>query len=283
MHAESLFFADQLTEAAEAFGTLQKEYPRNRHSDRAAARLFSIGRYWIETEKAAGGSWLPNLTDAKRPAMDVDGHAVRVLDQIRFDDPTGKLADDATMAAAAEFIRQEKYQRADEFLTDLRETYSDSRHQFLAHLLGIRCKLEIYAGPKYSNLLLDEAQELVEQTRRRFPARLQEQKYADILARAAAEISFHKAQKLMTRAEYRDKQHNYRAAAYYYQKILDAHPDSPFAERARERLGEISDLPPVPAQRLSFLTEIFRDSRDKPPLEFADPADGDGGVESVLR
>ncbi len=86
--------------------------------------------------------------------------------------PPADLADDATMAAAAEYIRQKKFEDADEFLTDLRETFSDSEHLFLAHLLGIRCKLEIYAGPRYSGLILEEAETLVKQTRQRFPDKL---------------------------------------------------------------------------------------------------------------
>ena len=170
MQGESLFFADRLTEATEVYQKLQKQYPRSRHNDRVAARLFSISRYWIETVKADEDQWVSlNLTDPKKPRLDVDGHAIRVLDQIRYDDPTGRLADDATMAAAAEFIRQKKFDQADEFLTDLRETFSDSDHLFLAHLLGIRCKLEVYAGAKYSGLVLEEAEKLVRQTRQRFP------------------------------------------------------------------------------------------------------------------
>lgn len=271
MLAESQFFADRLANATDSYQRLQNEYPRNRHSDRAAARLFSISRYWIETEKAGAGGWTPNLTDPTRPKLDAKGHAVRVLDQIRFDDPTGRLADDATMAAAAEFIRQEKFDRADEFLTDLRQTYTDSEHLFLAHLLGIHCKLEQYAGPQYSNLLLDEADKLVKQTRSRFPDRLREQKYADIVARAAARIDYHKAEKLFTRARYRDKRSEYRAAATYYQEILDSHGDTPFAETARDRLTAIGDRPAVPERHLSFLTKIFHDGARKSPLELAGP------------
>ena len=284
MLAESQFFADRLTDAVDSYQKLQKNYPRNRHSDRAAARLFGISRYWIETEKATGGRWLPNFTDAKRPRFDTDGHAIRVLDQIRFDDPTGRLADDATMAAAAEYIRQQKFDLADEFLTDLRESYPDSEHLFLAHLLGIQCKLERYAGPRYSNLLLDEADKLVEQTRRRFPDRMREPKYAEIVARAAARISFHQAEKLYTRAKYRDKRHEYRAAAQYYQTLLDRHSDTPFADDARKRLVEIADRPAVPERYLSFLTMIFQDGRRKTPLEFNGPDAGEeSGEETFLR
>ena len=269
MQAESLFFADELNDAVKVYEKLQKDFPRNRHNDLVAARLFSISRYWLETYKANEESWLPpvNLTDDKRPALDVDGHAIRVLDQIRFDDPTGRLADDATMAAAAEYIRQEKFEQADEFLTDLREAFPDSDHLFLAHLLGIRCKLNIYAGPNYSSLVLDEADKLIKQTKTRFPDKLTDPKYHDMVARAAAEVSYLRAEKLAGRAAFREKRHEYRAARQYYQEILIEHADTPFADIARARLEATESNDPVPSQKLAWLTKIFPDNRSKTPLK----------------
>lgn len=271
MQGESLFFADRLTLATDTYQRLQKDFPRNKHNDRVAARLFAISRYWIDVEKANEDKWFTlNFFDKKRPTLDVDGHAIRVLDQIRYDDPTGRLADDATMAAAAEYIRQERYEDADEFLTDLRESFPDSEHLFLSHLLGIRCKMEIYssAGAEYSAAMLDEADKLVTQTRQRFPDKLQDQQYAEMVARAAAEISFRQAEKLFTRAQLRDKQKYYASAAGYYQRILDKHGDTEFADSARERLVAISDLPASPAKRLTWLQNLFPSKRgNKPPLQ----------------
>ena len=66
------------------FENRQRIESRHRHIDRVAGRLFSIGRYWIETVKADPNSWFKlNLTDSKRPRLDTDGHAIRVLDQMR--------------------------------------------------------------------------------------------------------------------------------------------------------------------------------------------------------
>ncbi len=283
MQGESLFFADRLPDATEAYQKLQKQYPRNRHLDRVAARLFAISRYWIEIAKTEEGKWLSvNLTDAKRPRLDVDGHAIRVLDQIRFDDPTGRLADDATMAAAAEYIRQKKFNEADEFLTDLRETFSDSEHLFLAHLLGIKCKLESYAGPAYSGLILEEAEKLVNQTRQRFPDKLNEEKYAEVIALAGAEIARHRADRLAFRAKYNEDRKQYGAARYYYNELLKTFGNTPHADQARTRLAQIEKLPDVPEQRLSWLTTIFPDSRAKDPLEIVTPT-GDQPSETILR
>ncbi len=285
MQGESWFFADRLPDATEAYQKLQKQYPRNRHLDRAAARLFSISRYWIEVAKTQDGKWFTlNLTDAKRPRIDVDGHAIRVLDQIRFDDPTGRLADDATMAAAAEYIRQRKFEEADEFLTDLRETYSDSEHLFHAHLLGIKCKLESYAGPAYSGMVLDEAEKLVKQTRQRFPDKLADPQYGDIVANAAAEIARSRADRLAFRAKYRENRREYGAAKVYYYKLLEQFGNTPHADQARARLAEIEKLPDVPEQRLSWLTTVFPDSRSKDPLETTTPGEADQpSTETILR
>ncbi|MGB7324422.1 MAG: tetratricopeptide repeat protein [Rubripirellula sp.] len=286
MRAESYFFADQLTQATDTYEKLQKEFPRNRHNDRVAARLFSVSRYWIETAKANEGSWIPlNLTDSSRPRLDADGHAIRVLDQIRYDDPTGRLADDATMAAAAEYIRQEKYEDADEFLTDLRETFSDSEHLFLAHMLGVQCKLEIYAGPKYSGLILDEAEKLVQQTRARYPEKLNGTEHGEMIARAARTIEFHRAETLAEKASFREKRKEYRAAGIYYHELLEKYGDTPQAEIARQRLTKIEKLPAVPTQRLSWLTTIFPESRPRNPLKMDLPVETDssGPSGSIYR
>jgi outer membrane protein assembly factor BamD (BamD/ComL family) len=292
MKAESLFFANRLTDATKAYEKLQKDFPRNRHNDRVAARLFAISRYWIDAARAGDASWFKlNLTNSKLPAYDAKGHAIRVLDQIRYDDPTGRLADDATMAAAAEYIRQENFELADEFLTDLRETFTDSDHMFLAHVLGIRCKLELYAGPMYSGLVLDEAEDLIRKTRTRFPDKLKDQKYSDLLARSASEIAYHQAERFAQRAQYRENRREYRAARDEYRRLLAKCPDTPQAGEARKRLAQIEQLPSVPPQRLAWLAELLPDSRASAPLETVEtlredaqdavPAEPTGGT--ILR
>lgn len=267
MEAESLFFADHLPKAEQAYARLQKEFPNSRHNDRAAARLFSIAQYWIETEKAGGNGILRvNFTDEKKPWFDAKGHAIRVLDQIRYDDPTGRLADDATMAAAVEKFRQEKYDDADEFLTDLREAFGDSEHLFHAHILGIRCKLEMYAGPRYSQLVLEEADKLIRQTRTRFPDRVAEPEIRELLAKAAAEVDYLQAERLYVRAQYREKRREFGAARLYYQQLLDGYGTTPFADNASERMVAIADREPLPGKPLEFLTKIFPESERAKPL-----------------
>ena len=273
MQGESLFFAENYRSATEIYQTLQKDFPRNRHIDRVASRLFSISDYWIGTAVSGEDNWFKvNLTDGKRPRFDADGHAIRVLDQIRFDDPTGRLADDATMRAASEYLRQEKYTEADEFLTDLRESFPDSEHLFLAHMLGIQCKLEMYAGPAYSGLVLEEADKLVQQTRERFPLEMKSKTNSESIAKAATEIAFHRAGRYAYRAQYRERQKKYGAARVYYNLLLKEYPNTPQAETARTRLAEIEKYPDVPKQRLSWLQKVFPDQEKSSPLKTIQPS-----------
>lgn len=264
---ESYFFSDQLTRAEDAYVKLQKEHPRNRHSDRVAARVFAIAQYWIATAKAPRRSVMPvNFTDPSRPYLDASGHGIRVLDQMRYDDPTGRLADDATMAAAVEYLRRGKYLEADQFLTDLRETFPDSEHQFNAHLLGLRCKLEMYAGSSYSGLVLDDAQKLIERMRRIFPAELRTPENSELIAKAAAEVEYRQAERLWMRADYREKQGNYGGANFYLQELLEQYPSTPFADKAREHLVANAEHPETPPQRLAFLAKLFPESKPAKPL-----------------
>ena len=138
-------------------------------------------------------------------------------------------------------------------------------------MLGIRSKLEIYAGPAYSGLVLEEAETLVRQTRQRFPDKLTNAKYSDMVARASAEIAFLRAQRLAFRADYREKKKEFRAASVYYNQLLLEFPDTPQAETARERLAQIEKLPAVPKQRLAWLTTIFPDDTPVKPLETTQP------------
>lgn len=267
MLGESYFFSDRLTKAEDAYVKLQKEHPRNRHSGVVGSRLFSISQYWIDVEKATGGGFFRvNFTDPSRPYLDPAGHGIRVLDQMRYDDPTGKLADDATMAAAMEYFRTKKYLEADQMFTDLREIYPDSEHLFNAHLFGIRCKMEMYAGAAYSGLVLEEADKLVERTRRIFSKETADPANRDYLAKAAAEIEFRQAEKLWERARYREKQAQYGGANVYLQLLLEKYPETPFAQQAREHLAANSDKPEQPPQRLAFLTKIFPAAKPEKPL-----------------
>jgi TolA-binding protein len=265
MAGESYFFADYYKQANDCYEQVVKTYPNNRYLDTIDQRRFAIAKFWLELQKENPEPfYYVNWTDNTRPWRDTRGHALRVFDRIRIDDPTGKLADDATLAAGNEYFSQRKCLKADEFYTDLRKTYPASEHQFMAHFLGLKAKLSSYMGPNYSVASLDEAEKLIKQTRRQFPRDAEKEK--EFLDRAMAEIRYKKAEKIWTDGQFFDRRAEYRAATLTYEKIVRDFDDTPFASKARERIAQMAGKPPVPPQQMQWLVNLFPEHDEVKPL-----------------
>ena len=266
---KSYFFADRYHDANEAYEKLIKFYPSTKYLDLAEAHRFSIAQYWLNLDEHDPESFYEvNMFDQSRPWRDKRGHAIRIFNKIRLDDPTGKLADDAALAAANAHFADGDFFRADQDYTDLRQAYPRSEHQFTAHFLGVRAKLASYDGPDYSGKPLDDAEDLIKQMRKRFPQECDQ--HHDEIARAFAEVRYRQAERVWTEARYYDLRREFGAARIRYRALLEKYDDTPFAERARERIADTSDQPDVPPQRLAWLVNLFPPDD---PLKLEDPED----------
>lgn len=253
---ESYFFGDRFPHANEQYELLLKKYPNCRQLDVVEARRFAIAQFWLDLNRVQPQSFFAiNFTDRKLPWRDLQGNAVRVFDRIRIDDPTGRLADDATLAAGNAYFLRGDYARADDFYTDLRKTFPSSEHQFKAHFLGLQCKLKTYQGPDYDGTALVSAEQLIKTIRKQFPQDADRER--EYLARAWAEVRYKLAEREWSLASYYDFRREYRGARYHYKEILDNYDDTPFAERARKRVEQIAGEPAVPPQRLTWLINLF--------------------------
>jgi outer membrane protein assembly factor BamD (BamD/ComL family) len=262
---ECYFFADEYPEANTYYEKLVKAFPNNRYQDTVDQRRFLIAKYWLAINRESPEPvYFVNWFNRTRPWRDARGGGLRIFDKIRVDDPTGKLADDATLAAANEHFAAGKFMQADEYYSDLRKAYPTSEHQFLAHFVGLKAKLNCYQGPEYGGTALDEAEKLVKQIRRQFPQEAERER--EYLDRAAAEIRYLKAQRVMFLAGYYDQRSEYRSAQHYYNQVVREFRDTPLAERAAERIGQIAGLPPEPPQQAPWLVALFPESDKVKPL-----------------
>lgn len=266
MAGEAYFQADYYWESNRSYEKLIKAYPNNRYLNEVEKRRYAIARYWLDlSKKSPEPFYTVNLFDQERPWRDTKGHGLRVFDKMRsLDDPGGKLADDATLALANEAFAAGKFYKADEYYTDLRKLYPDSEHQFLANYLGLKAKLQCYVGPEYSVASLDEGEKLIKHMWRAYPQEAEKERL--YLDRAAAEIRYHKAEKLFHWGEYYDRRKEYRAAAHYYSRVVKEFSDTQFAQRATTRIGEIEGLPPVPAQKFEALVKLIPTSDKIQPM-----------------
>ncbi len=258
MIAESHFFADNYAKASDAYGKLIKRYPNTQHLDGVDSRRFKIAEYWVEYEKSKGGNFSPNFLDDRLPVMDKFGHAAKLFDRIRFDDPTGELSDDATMALAVAYFERGKYAKADELFSDIRENFPSSQHQFDAHLLGLKAKMLNYEGPDYDGGPLDEAEEIIRNLAVQFPEQASQQH--ELLDKAYKDIRLQKAQREYDIAQYYDRRKEYRAARMHYENVHREYGDTNLAVEAESRLAQIKGLPDVPKQSLEWLQHVFPES-----------------------
>lgn len=262
---EAAFFADLYPQANNFYEKLSKQYPNNRYMDLVDSRRFMIAQYWLGLNRQMPESWWAlNLTDGKRPWRDTRGYALRVFEKIRVDDPTGRLSDDATLAAGNEHFTNGEYAKAESYYSDLRKNYPTSEHQFNAHFLGLKSQLLSYRGANYVGEQLNQAEKLIRQMRKQFPADCEKEK--EFIDRAFAEVRYKKAEREWSRAEYHERRGEYRAAHIYYDTIIRDFADTPFAERAAKRMGEIVNLPAVPPQKLPWLVGLFPESDKVKPL-----------------
>jgi outer membrane protein assembly factor BamD (BamD/ComL family) len=265
MSGESFFAADYYVKANERFEKLLKEHPNSRRLDDVQKCRFAIAQYWLDLYRQnPNQTYAINLLDKSKPRNGLFGHSMRVFDRIRLDDPTGKLADDATLALANAYFAEGRFDKADEYYTDLRKTFPSSEHQFAAHFIGLKSKLMSYSGADYSGAVLDESEKLIDTLRKQFP--VESEKERDYLARSRAEVRYRQAEREWTTAQYFDRKAEYGSAKFYYAIIMNDFPDTPFAQKTRERVVEIGGFPEVPEQRFEWLVDLFPREEDAKPL-----------------
>jgi tetratricopeptide (TPR) repeat protein len=230
-------------------------------------RQFAIARYW-EQYADYDPDWVvtPNFIQHSLPLFDTLGRAIKVYENIRLNDPTGPLADDAIMATANSYFRRGRYTDADYQYDLLRKEYPRSDHQFNAHVLGLQCKLRKYQGPDYDGTPLEEAELLVRQQRTQFAGELdldQRQKLAEI----DAEVRRALATREYAMAEHFDNLEEYGSAKFYYAQVVKNYPTTPLAVQARERIAALGGLPESPEPKLAWLIDYVPESPERAAVE----------------
>ncbi|MEO0531243.1 MAG: tetratricopeptide repeat protein [Planctomycetota bacterium] len=259
---ESYYFDDQFHEASDAYIKLLDNHPSTPRLNAAVERLWSIAQFWEQThfDETWRAPFDYQPTSKVRPTFDTIGHAVRLYEAIRLNDPTGPRADDAIMATAGIHFRRNRFSDADYHYTLLRQEYPRSEHQFEAHVLGLQAKMRRYQGADYDGSVLEEAKRLEELTRINFSGRLNDEergRLRDVRAQVAAAVE----QRDLRMVEYYEGTDHIGAAKYYLARIIDEHPDSPAAEKAKEKLVALDGLPDTPDVPMEWLVDLFPENK----------------------
>lgn len=274
--AESLFFANRYVQANRTYEKLIGEYPSTRYLDMAQARRFAMSQYWLALDRDYKKSIVRvPYPQASRPTMGVASEARRVLNRIRLDDPTGKMADDATMALGNAFFEAAMYQDAAEAYEDLRRNYPGSRHMFKAHVLELKALMNSYHGESYHDEPLVRADKLLRQIVRQFPNEIESER--PYLEKEAAAIRNLMANRDYTLAQYYERRGENRAASIMYEQVARDYGNSAIGIEVDERLAALDGKDPYPTQYAQWLVDIFPKSEASRPLIAA------GSRDSITR
>jgi len=300
MAAECYFQLNRYPKASDTYTKLVKKYENSRYLDLIVKRRFAIGRYWEQRSKQNPIKGM-NFKDKSMPVWDTVGNTVAIYESIRMDDPTGPLADDATMATANVLFLNGRWEDAGYHYDLIRTEFPQSDFQPQAHLLGMQAKLRSYQGPHYDAKPLMDAKKLGHSLQTQFAAQLPNER--ENIQQTLKTIDAQIAERDWSLGEFYYGTQHYTAARYYYGEVVKQYPHSRFADLARNRIDEVKDKPPDPKDEIELLANLFRRTptpapqapdgsptaapQGQPAIAGAPsgqaPAEGSGGVPSVAQ
>ncbi len=175
------------------------------------------------------------------PGLDVRGHGFAALEHVRHHDPTGPLADDATILLADAYFQFKDYDTAniyyDQFLTDFPKSPMFREAQEKA----ILSKVNSYIGPEYDAQQLEKARELIQRTLAAYPDRPREEQKR--LYHLLDLITDQEAERTYLVGDYYRRTGKAMAAEFYLGKVIAKYPNSTWAEKSRDLMVQVAQMP----------------------------------------
>jgi outer membrane protein assembly factor BamD (BamD/ComL family) len=293
-----------------AEGTLRlylKEFRNGAHADEANHRLFDIANYWLDDtrslmhayeEKREGKRFWVLPTSyvhwgKDKPFLDVEGHAIESLEDVRLNDIGGPLGEKALFYIATVKFFHEDYKDADYYYSQLYEHYPNSALAPKAIKQAIICKQLSTGGSCYDNRAVEESRKLIDVASRAYPQLLaNEQK--EWMHRQLVSINLQQADRDYNIAEFYRRTGHPGSAYFYYELVIRRYPNTTYADNAARRKNEVRDqvvreqAPPDAPHSPGFWESVFGTA---PPLNRRTPPDqwppvvspGAGGVQTVIQ
>jgi TolA-binding protein len=247
--AESLRLAGNFPKAADTYADLMKKFRNNPYRDQCNQHMFDIATFWLEDtwakmreeeQKRRGERWvvMPRLVsfEQKKPLMDREGRALELLDQVRFNDMRGPLADRALFLAGHVKLFNEDYREAEQYFTQIQEQHPKSPFAPKAIELAIFAKQMATGGADYDGRKLAEARKLVDAAMR-MPEMDDQKKQA--LTSQLKGITAQQAEQDFKKADFYRRTGHPGSAYFYYDIVRRRYPGTEYAQKAAAQMMEL--------------------------------------------
>ncbi len=221
--------------ARDTYSKMLNDFPSGAYREQAVHYLYLIAEYWLDDtreemrqarEMREGKRWIvwPHFFhwDKSKPWADEEGWAMETLEQVRYNDMLGPLADKALFLAGGVKFFNEDYKEADQYFTQLVEMHKDSPLAPQAIELAIISKHMSTGGADYDGRKCAEARQLVDKALNNY-AELRAKK-TEFLTRQLAGITLQQAEKDYKIAEFYRRTGHPGAAYFYYEIVRRRYP-----------------------------------------------------------
>ncbi|HZY84328.1 MAG TPA: tetratricopeptide repeat protein [Gemmataceae bacterium] len=268
--AECLRLQGDWPKAADTYNDLLTKFnSQNPYREQAIQHMFDIANFWLNDvreemresrEKAEGKRWFVGghfvNWDKRKPFLDEEGRAIEKLEQVRYNDIEGPLADKALFMAGSVKLFHENYRDADHYFSQIAEKHPNSPLAAQAVELAIFAKHMSTGGSDYDGRKVAEARKLVQVALTNYPQLVKDKQ--DFLIRQLEGINLQQAEKDFKMAEFWRRTGHPGSAYFYYELVRRRYPDTRYAKLSLEKMdllrvqlekkqGGASGLPAPPA------------------------------------
>ena len=213
--------------ARDDFQKLLNDYPGSIYAERALSGQYRVAEQYLagKKRKALGGLF-------KIPDRDA---GVKIMDDVAVNYADTPLAESAQLAKANYYYERGDFDLAQDEYARFARDFSRSRYHAKALLYSAYSALASFAGIKFDDAPLIEAQERLGQFTRSYPAQAEQMQAPTTLEQIAST----RADKTLDIAKFYEKTGQPGAARFYYRATVQRWPNTPAAAEARGNLAKL--------------------------------------------
>jgi Outer membrane lipoprotein len=251
--AECLRMQGYYPRAADTYNELLTKFSTTSYRDQAVQHMFDIANYWLEDTRKDMQQWddyqqkkswfyWPRIVnwDKSKPVLDEEGRAVEKLEQVRFNDISGPLADQALFFAGSVKMYDGDWREADSYFSQIYEHHPNSPLAPKAVEYAIMAKNLSTGGSEYDGRKAAEARKLVDAALRNYPELANDDKKREFLLRQLAGINLQQAEKDYKMAEFWKRTGHPGPAYFQFGVVKQRYPNTKYAADADKQMQELS-------------------------------------------
>ena len=240
--AESLYQRKKYVDAHDSFDKLFADYPATVYLPKLVGREYELAHLWLDqTDPDAPPAkklpWYARF-DGRLPIIDTQGSGLKALEHVKQHqpEPDAPLGDDAAIQVAQYYMKHRDYDSAALYYDQFIAEYHKSPFLQEAQLAAIEARMKGYLGPEYDGAGLEKARELVKSAMQSFPER---QASFEKLYHTLDVINEAQAEKTYSEGLYYKRIGKVASAEFYFGKIPQRWPNSPWAVKAKSELTQL--------------------------------------------